>query len=144
MLSKNPSARFFPKNIWVNFNPLCCCNFMKKKFHALLFHKTWKTLTLGLFRPTNLTKFFPKIILFNFKPLCCCNFTQKKIRKVTCIDFSQNLKNLICGSIFGPFWPKNFKRKFFPQKSYASFLSLWDAIASCKNSKTFYDNTDFW
>ena len=30
-LSKNPSARFFPKKfICINFKPLCCCKFMQK------------------------------------------------------------------------------------------------------------------
>ena len=76
-----------------------------------------------------------KIIWANSKPLLCWNFTQK-IRKILCIDFSQNLKNLVLDPFWVTFDQKTSKQSF--PKLFGSNLSLDTAATSCKKSETHF------
>ena len=49
----------------------------------------------------------------------------KKIGKLSCIEFSQNFKNLIFGSFSAPFGPK-ISKQIFSQKIILFILSLYD------------------
>ena len=84
-----------------------------EKFNAPISHK--KNSFCATFLSKNLgTRLSQKYI--NFKHKYCCNF-KPKIRKVTCTDFSQNLKNLLLDPIWEPIGTKTFKKKLFLKKT---------------------------
>ena len=58
--------------------------------------------------------FYPKKIEVDFKPLCCCNFMEK-IRKVPCIDFSQDLKTWF-GAHLGRVLARTLRNNIFPKR----------------------------
>ena len=94
--------------------------------------------------------------------MCCCDFRQK-IRKTSCVDFSENLKNLILGPdtskqtfsqvscvdflqylknlilspVRAPFDPKTSKQEIFKKSYIRSILSLYATV-------NFYCNCKFW
>ena len=91
------------------------------KQKKLNFVSIWRAFCLQNLTTTILTKY----VLPDFQPLCCCNFMQK-IRKVSCMNFSQNLKNLTLGSFWTPFGEKSSKQIFSQKKPSCSILkTLW-------------------
>ena len=97
------------------------CKKSKKLNASICYLK--KTNFRSLFVQIPMQDFSKKSIWVNFQPLCCCQF-MLKIRKVPCIDFSQNLKNLVLGPFCTPFGPKTSKQIFFPKNILFNFKSL--------------------
>ena len=58
----------------------------------------------------------------------------QSFEEVTCTSFSENLKIFI----FGSFWPKDFRTKFFPQKSSKLILNHSATVTLCKKSGKFW------
>ena len=71
--------------------------------------------------------FLDKNLCVNFKPLCYCNFMQK----FYAVTF-ENTRKVILGPFWVSFGLKIFRTKPFPQRSFASNLSLYTAVTSCK------------
>ena len=107
-------------------------------FLVSIFDKTWKTSFLThwpllLWKPQNKIKVN---VSYSFvKTLCWCNFMQK-IRKIPCVDFSQNLKNLILGLFWALLTQKPQNKTL--QKIQLYLFKLHDILTSCKKSETFY------
>ena len=112
------STQSFPQNInFSSFKPLCCCNVMQKnpeKLYELTFDNIWKTSFWAPFTPfwsqnLNLRFSIKNVVWISFKLIYFWNIKQKikqKFRKIMCLNYSYNLKNL--------FWSENFKTRFFP------------------------------
>ena len=130
-----------------------------EKINASIYYKTQKKIILGhfLFKKSHCKIFPQKIISIYFQPPLFCWNLMPKIRKVTCIDFSknvrisfrlhfkplftQNIQNKVFPKpyfwpVLGTFWFKKFKTKLFTNTSFKPvlvFMLLWLHAESFKN-----------
>lgn len=129
---------FLKKLIATNLKPLRCCKKIydaKKfeKFHALIFHNTWKNsfwAYFGFVLPKKFQNkiFLQKIIYFKFKPLHDCNLYKKSPGHQFFIKLKKKTH-------FGSFWSQKPRARFFLKRLFKldATLNSWKKSANfCK------------
>ena len=121
LAKKNVKTKFLTKKIIsVHFKILCFCNIIQniKTWHALIFHRTWKTTFC-----TQFGLFFAKTIISgNFESLCHCDFIPKKKRPMHWFFIIP--AKLILDLIQTPFDIKVSKNKLSQKKFYEIIFKL--------------------